>query len=81
MYPAGRQNQINTVFLSPPWGGTGYNLLKEYMLEHVFPDFTQIIKKALEFSSNLMIFLPRNTSIKDLVDKLLPFAQQLSPDP
>jgi hypothetical protein len=72
-----RHHYIDAVFLSPPWGGTGYNLLKEYTLDHVYPDFTEIVSKALEFSKNLMIFLPRNTCINDLIDKLVPFAKQL----
>lgn len=72
-----RNPQIDTVFLSPPWGGTGYNLLKEYTLEHIYPDFNQIVEKALQFSKNLMLFLPRNTSIDDLISRLLPFASRL----
>ena len=49
--------------MSPPWGGTGYNQLDEYSLEHIFPDFSSTIGKVSEYSPNLMIFLPRNTSI------------------
>jgi len=61
------------VFLSPPWGGTGYNLMEEYALEHIFPDFDCIVDKATEYSPNLMLFLPRNTSIRDLVSRLCRF--------
>ena len=45
--------------------------MKEYSLEHIYPDFAQIIKKSLEFSENLLLFLPRNTSISELIDQLL----------
>ena len=58
--------QFNAVFLSPPWGGTGYEVLKEYKLEHIFPEFDRIIDKATDYSPNLIIYLPRNTSIVDL---------------
>jgi hypothetical protein len=62
--------KVDSVFLSPPWGGTGYQALDEYGLEHIFPDFDQVIAKAMEFSPNLMLFLPRNTSIRDLTERL-----------
>ena len=64
--------------MSPPWGGLGYNLLPEYKLSYLYPDFKQVIKKALEFSRNLIIFLPKNTSVDDLIDYLIPFAQDFS---
>ena len=65
------------VFLSPPWGGTGYGLLDEYKLEHIFPEFDCIIDKATDYSSNLMIYLPRNTSVTDLVERLSKFQNKL----
>lgn len=74
-------NQIfNAVFMSPPWGGTGYNKLSEYLLEHIYPDFDQVMEKALNYTPNLMIFLPRNTSISDLIKRLLPFQSKLLGD-
>jgi len=33
------EQHIDAVFLSPPWGGTGYTLLKEYTVDNIFPDF------------------------------------------
>jgi len=70
--------KVDAIFLSPPWGGTSYNLLQEYSLSHIYPDFTQVIMKSLEFSSNLMLFLPKNTSIEELVQYLLPFTRQFN---
>ena len=72
--------QFNVVFLSPPWGGTGYQLLDEYKLEHIFPEFDCIIEKATNYSANLMIYLPRNTSITDLVQRLSKFQNKLLGD-
>jgi len=73
-FPENNSNkQFNAVFISPPWGGTGYNLMDEYALEHIFPDFDCIIDKATEYSPNLMLFLPRNTSISDLIARLCKF--------
>lgn len=77
-FPVNNANkQFNAVFLSPPWGGTGYNLMDEYALEHIFPEFDCIIEKASEYSPNLMLFLPRNTSITDLVARLCKFQNNL----
>ena len=67
--------------MSPPWGGTGYNLVEEYKLEYLYPDFTSTIKKALEFSKNIILFLPRNTSVQELIDHLIPFAHEFNDDP
>jgi hypothetical protein len=71
---------FDAVFLSPPWGGSYYFMLEEYTLEHVFPDFDSIIEKATQYSENLMLFLPRNTSISDLVARLSKFAHKLVGD-
>lgn len=62
--------QFDCVFLSPPWGGTGYQQLSEYSLNNIYPDFDQLLDKALSYSPNLMLFLPKNTSIEDLVARL-----------
>jgi hypothetical protein len=67
--------------VSPPWGGVGYNLLQEYSLRYLYPDFKEVIKKGLEFSKNMIFFLPKNTSINELIDYLIPFAQQFTDDP
>ena len=66
--------------MSPPWGGIGYNLLPEYKLEYLFPDFKLVVQKALEFSRNLALFLPKNTSIDELIDYLVPYCQLFSED-
>ena len=58
---------FDAVFLSPPWGGTGYLQLEEYSLDHIFPDFDDIIEKATQYSGNLSLFLPKNTSIEELI--------------
>ena len=69
-FPESNQ-QFDVAFLSPPWGGSGYNLLPEYTLSHIYPEFAKIINKATKYSENLMLFLPRNTSIQDLIQRLV----------
>jgi hypothetical protein len=61
---------IDAVFISMSWGGANYQLSNEYGLQNLSPDFDSVLKKALTFSSNLAIYLPRNTSITDLVEHL-----------
>ena len=51
--------------------------MDEYALEHIFPEFDCIVEKASEYSPNLMLFLPRNTSITDLVARLCKFQNNL----
>lgn len=80
-YPEDRANKIDVLFMSPPWGGVGYNMLPEYKLEYLFPDFKQVLRKSMEFSRNLIIFLPKNTSVDDILDYLIPHAAQLTEDP
>lgn len=72
---------MDVVFMSPPWGGIGYNLLPKYSLRYLHPDFKKVIGKALEFSRNLIIFLPKNTSVDELIDYLIEFAADFSNDP
>jgi hypothetical protein len=43
----------------------------------VFPEFNKIAQKATRFSENLMFFLPRNTSITDLIQRLCKFQTNL----
>ena len=78
--PSNAHKSFHAVFMSPPWGGTGYNLLDEYTLDNIYPDFDKIIEKATEYSPNLMIFLPRSTSIPDLVRRLSKFQNKLVAD-
>jgi len=80
-YPANRTCKLDVVFMSPPWGGIGYNLLSEYKLDYLFPAFKEVVQKALEFSRNLVFFLPKNTSVDELIDYLIPFAAEFSEDP
>lgn len=48
-------------------------MLDEYSLDHIYPEFEKIIEKAIEFSGNLMIFLPKNTSTDEIIERLLPY--------
>lgn len=80
VFHEGKHPKIDVLYLSPPWGGTGYNLLKEYTLDHVFPDFNLLLNKALSFTNNLILFLPRNTSVDDLIERLTAVAEQFSSD-
>jgi hypothetical protein len=70
-FPVCRKNEFDAVFVSPPWGGVGYQQLKEYSLSHIYPEIDMILEKAISFSGNLMLFLPRNTSVEEIVNKLV----------
>lgn len=70
-FPDNRKQAFDCVFISPPWGGVGYQQLEEYSLKHIYPEIDRILMKALSFSGNLMLFLPRNTSIEEIIDRCL----------
>lgn len=55
--------------------------MEEYKLEYLYPDFTSVVKSALKFSRNLVFFLPKNTSIQEIIDCLIPFAHEFNEDP
>ena len=63
--------KIDYVFLSPPWGGPEYKKDKIYSLKKwVTPDIEKILKKSLNFSKNLILYLPRNTDLDELANLL-----------
>jgi trimethylguanosine synthase len=46
-FPAARKAKFDCVFMSPPWGGSGYQYLDTYTLDHIFPEFSKIVEKSL----------------------------------
>jgi len=46
-YPKDSSSKIDVVFMSPPWGGVGYNMLEEYKLEYLHPNFYETVNTAL----------------------------------
>jgi hypothetical protein len=67
---------VDAVFLKPDWGDLSHHFLAEYPLSEL-ANFDKIIEKAIQFSENLIIYLPRNTSIKDLFQRMAPFHDKL----
>ena len=59
--------KIDYIFLSPPWGGPEYKKDKIYSLKKwMNPDAEKIIEKSLNFSKNIIFYLPRNTDLEEL---------------
>ena len=67
---------MDAVFIKPDWGDSSHNFLAEYPLSEI-ANFDEIIGKAVQFSENLVIYLPRNTCIKELFQRLAPHSQKL----
>lgn len=67
------KNSLNSIFLSPPWGGISYKDSYDYSLQkQVTPDINLILKHSLSLSSNsIILFLPRNTNIIELFELLI----------
>lgn len=61
--------KADVVFLSPPWGGTDLMSLDEYKLSHLMPENgggEHILSLARQITSNIAIYLPKNTNIFDV---------------
>ena len=57
------------IFLSPPWGGTGYKKDEIYSIKKSMePDITEIIRVSLNVADNILFFLPRNLDLLELFD-------------
>lgn len=66
---------IDVVFISPPWGGVSYAEDPVYNLDQIKPNLKECIRKAFVLADNVVLFLPRNTDIKQLQMILLEFEQ------
>ncbi|ETN69159.1 RNA cap guanine-N2 methyltransferase [Necator americanus] len=63
----GKTVQIDAVFLSPPWGGPSYLKSKVFDLDDLTPNGFDIYTAARKMSPNIAYFLPRSTSVKQLI--------------
>jgi trimethylguanosine synthase len=58
---------VDAVFLSPPWGGPSYNQNTYYSLDQIEPiNGFDLFSIARQITKNVVFFLPRNTNIQDL---------------
>lgn len=71
-------DKLNAVFLSPPWGGVGYTQMEKYKFEYMHPNFNDTLTKSLEYSNNLILYIPRNTDVKEICSVLSVYAQKLN---
>lgn len=71
-------SHIDAVFLSPPWGGPGYLKMEKYSFDYMTPNFNDILTKSLEFSKNLILYIPRNTDVSEICSVLSIYAKKMS---
>eukprot|EP00826_Nyctotherus_ovalis_P042780 TRINITY_DN4453_c0_g1_i2.p1 TRINITY_DN4453_c0_g1~~TRINITY_DN4453_c0_g1_i2.p1 ORF type:complete len:372 (-),score=113.57 TRINITY_DN4453_c0_g1_i2:461-1576(-) len=64
---------VDLVFISPPWGGISYSKDLVYDLNQIKPNFREILRKALLLANNVVLFLPRNTDLRQLEELLLSY--------
>uniref|UniRef100_A0A1I8A8H5 Trimethylguanosine synthase n=1 Tax=Steinernema glaseri TaxID=37863 RepID=A0A1I8A8H5_9BILA len=62
-----KQKPIDAVFLSPPWGGPKYLNKMQFDLKTMVPDGIEIFEAAKALSPNIAYFLPRNTTMNQLL--------------
>jgi trimethylguanosine synthase len=65
--PDGKPLLIDSIFLSPPWGGPEYLNKPIFELGSCVPDGFDIFDVAVKISQNIAYFLPRNTSSNQLM--------------
>lgn len=66
------EKQADFVFIAPPWGGISYSGDENYSVyKSVYPDINAIMKKALSFSRKIILCLPRNIRIEEIVGLLV----------
>ena len=64
-----KEEKIDYVFLSPPWGGPEYKNETVYSLKKwITPDIDKIIEKSFKISKNIILYLPRNTDLEELAN-------------
>jgi trimethylguanosine synthase len=60
--------QIDVVFLAPPWGGTSYNKNHRFdIFSQIQPCIRQMLKKAFELSERVVLLMPKNIVLEDFV--------------
>ncbi len=54
------------VILDPPWGGTAYDELKSFKLNHFRPDGLQLLSVAFKTQAEVLMLLPKNFDMREL---------------
>lgn len=71
-------SHIDAIFLSPPWGGTGYLKMDKYTFDFMIPNFNQTLTQSLSLSKNLILYIPRNTDISEICSVLSIYANKMN---
>ena len=67
-----REKLIDYVFLAPPWGGMDYSTDDNYSIyRSIHPDIKRIMDKVLDFSEKIVLCLPRNINVEEIVGLLV----------
>lgn len=74
--------QIDIVFLAPPWGGIDYSTNKNYSLyKNITPNIINIMDKAFSLSQKIVLALPRNINIEELIEIIVDSSKRCSIKP
>ncbi|KJP88287.1 hypothetical protein AK88_02068 [Plasmodium fragile] len=74
-----RENTIDVIFLSIPWGGPSYKKKKNFKLDTPGEKLTvySCLKESMKLTKNVIFYLPRNVRMLDLYD-LFAYYQKLA---
>lgn len=67
-----KDQRVDAVFLSPPWGGIEYQAQYSYSLSSMTPDGYDLVKICRKnITNNIAFLMPRNTDLEELRSVLL----------
>lgn len=70
-------NNVDFVFLAPPWGGIDYSTDEDYsLMKSVKPDIMKIMEKSWQVSEKIILCLPRNINVEEILGILTESAQK-----
>ena len=66
-----RNQQVDVVFASPPWGGPGYLNRREFDINWITPDIKEILRGCEKITRNAILYLPKNLNPLDIYRVLM----------
>ena len=70
-------DQVDVVFLAPPWGGIEYSTEEDYsLMKSVRPDIMKIMEKTWSITEKIILCLPRNINVQEIIAILVESAEK-----
>ena len=71
------KEDVDVVFLAPPWGGIEYSTEEDYsLIKSVRPNIMNIMEKTWSLTEKVILCLPRNINVEEIVGILVESAEK-----